>query len=185
MLNSQLLLIGVALAMDAGVATFALGLADIDAPVSLRVRRGIVVCLLFGAFQFMMTWIGGVGGYFFSFSKYGYLYQIIVSSVFFLIGVHFLQESFEEERKVLNWNLLSLIALAFATSIDALAAGVTFGTMPGIPSIALEIGAITVVVCGFFFLLSQFLSSVPEKWLLRLAGVVFLVLGASVIKEVL
>lgn len=185
MLNSQLLLIGIALAMDAGIATFALGLADLDAPVSVRIRRGILVCLLFGMFQFLMTWIGGVGGYYFSFSKYGHLYRLVVSSVFFLIGMHFLQESFDQERKVLNWGIPSLLTLGFATSIDALAAGVTFGTMPGIEFIALEVGFITIAVCGLFFLLSQFLKSVPEQWLLRLAGVVFLLLGGSVIKEIL
>jgi manganese efflux pump family protein len=180
-LETQIL--GLALAIDAAVVTFALGILHLDLPKPQRWSRGAFLAMLFGISQFLMLWLGSYGGYMFSFSNYGHLFQFVVAGIFFLIGIKFLQEALDQTERELQWGVWPLLMLAFATSIDALAAGVSFGTLPRPWLLALEIGLITFVICGLFFLLSNFFHRLPEKWLLALASLVFFILGGRIVLD--
>jgi putative Mn2+ efflux pump MntP len=79
------------------------------------------------------------------------------------------------------WGFFPMIVIAVATSIDALAAGVSFGTLPYANLAAMEIGVITFILCGAFYSISQFFQNIPHRWLLRLAGSIFLVLVARIV----
>ncbi len=183
MFFSEIVLLGLALAIDAAVVAFAIGLLNLKLPSSLRWQRGATVALLFGAFQFFMLWLGSWGGYLFSFSSYGYLFQFVVAAIFFLISLKFFQESLKHEERNLEWKILPMLLLGVATSVDALAAGISFGTLPNSTSAALEVGVITVVMAGAFYAFSQFLKQIPERWLLRFASAIFLFLGAQTVWE--
>ncbi len=178
MYSMEIVLLGMALAMDAAVVSFAIGLLNPEAPKSQKIFRGTGLSLMFGFFQFLMLWIGSYGGFVFSFSSFGYLFQFIVASIFFVIALKFFTESVGEEKRELHWKVFPLIILAVVTSIDALAAGISLGTLPHAHLAALEVGVITAIICGSFYGLAQFFKYIPEKWLLRLASLIFFGLGA-------
>ena len=182
MFDSEIAFLGIALAIDAAVVTFALGLLVVTDPPATRVLRGLLMTLLFGFFQGLMIWVGSFAGYFFTFSSFGYLSQLIVALIFILIGLKFIREAqTPEKEKTLSRGFFPLLLLALATSLDALASGVSFGTYPNPLLPALDIGVITLLVCGLFFLLSQFLENIPEKWLLYFAGGVFNFLALKIL----
>ena len=181
MFSPEIILLGLALAIDAAVVTFTIGLLHLDLHLKTRISRAFFVAGVFGLFQFLMMWLGSYGGYLFSFSNYGYLFQLVVASIFILIGAKCFQESFKNEDKVPEWGIWPVMMLGLATSIDALAAGISFGTLPKAYLASMEVGIITFTVCLGFYLLSQIFTKIPERWLLRLAGIIFFVLGGQII----
>ncbi len=181
MMNLETFLLGLALAIDAGVVTFALSLMQVDLPLKSRLGRGFLCAMTFGFFQFFMLWSGSYGGFVISFSQWGYFFPTIVASVFLLISLKFFHESTKTTKDQLVWGFLPLMVLGIVTSIDALASGISFGILPKAYLIAIDIGIITFMICSLFFILSQFFKNIPDKWLLRLAGVIFLGLGSNVI----
>lgn len=176
-------LLGVALALDAAVVSFAIGLLNLEATHRLKFSRGFAVSTLFGFFQFLMVWLGSFGGYFLSFSSYGYLFQLVVAAIFLIIAIRILQESLDEDDEHIEWGLGPLLILAIATSIDALAAGVSLGTLPKAYLSALEVGIITFFICALAFASSNFLQKLPTNWLLRSASAIFFFLGGRIIYD--
>lgn len=122
----EVILIAVALAMDCFSVSIATGLAHSTAPKSSIVR----MALLFGLFQALMPLIGwGVtllfGPYIASFDQW------VAFALLAFIGTKMIIDYFrEEEHKSFDPTLLSIVLLlAVATSIDALAVGVSFECM--------------------------------------------------------
>jgi putative Mn2+ efflux pump MntP len=183
MFSLEISLLGLALAIDAAVATFALGLIGLDIPTRHKWLRGISIAGLFGFFQFFMVWLGSFGGYFFSFSNYGPLFHLVVATIFIILAVKLFQESNSNDKKEMVWGLVPMLVISLATSIDALAAGISFGTLPHSHMAALEIGVITFGLCGTFYIVAQFFQNIPHRWLLRFAGSIFLVLVARIAWE--
>ena len=181
MISLEILLLGLGLAIDAGVVSFALGVTTADEETKRRLLLGLMVALTFGFFQFFMLWLGSYGGYLFTFSNYGYLSNIVISGVFLLLGLKLFQEAQKEEQKELHWGIIPIVGLAFATSLDALAAGISLGTLPDAHEPAIMIGIITFLVCSSFFLFSFLLKSIPHKWLMRIGGVIFTGLGLRIV----
>lgn len=176
MFSLEIFLLGVALAIDAAVVTFAVGLLHLEMSVAQRTKRGFLICAAFGIFQAAMLWLGSYAGYLFTFSSFGYYYQVAIAAVFFGLAVKFLKESLSMDEKHHEWGLIPVIILAFATSIDAMAAGISLGTIPQAHFAATEVGLITFGICGFFYFLSHFFRQIPDRWLLRFASVIFLIL---------
>lgn len=181
MFSLEILFLGSALAIDAAVVTFAIGLLSVHLPKRVRLKRALISALTFGLFQFLMMWLGSYGGYLFSFSKFGYLSQFIIGGIFLIIAIKLIQESMEIQERQLEWRITPMIALAMITSIDALASGVSLGTLPKAYLAAMEVGLITFVVCLFFYLISQFFQRIPDRWLLRLAALIFMGLGGDIL----
>jgi putative Mn2+ efflux pump MntP len=176
-------LMGIALALDAAVVSFAIGLLNLESSHKLKISRGLAVCSLFGFFQFLMVWLGSLGGYLLSFSSYGYLFQLVVAAIFLVIAVRILQESLDDDDEHIEWGLIPLLILAIATSIDALAAGVSLGTFPQAYLSALEIGIVTFFICLLAFGSSNVLKQLPTRWLLRSASVIFFFLGGRILYD--
>lgn len=181
MFNPETLLLGLALAIDAAVVSFAIGLLNENGPRSVKVVRGGLTALTFGTFQFLMLWLGSLGGFFFSFSSFGHLFPLVVSVIFFLLSFKFFKDSFEVGESKIYWGFLPMLMLGLLTSIDALASGISLGTLPQSYLIALDIGIVTFSLCALAFSFAQFFKSLPGEWLLRLAGTIFLGLGANTI----
>jgi putative Mn2+ efflux pump MntP len=181
MMSLEILLLGLGLAVDAGVVSFALGILGAEEPFKHRLSKGILIATTFGIFQFLMLWTGSYGGYLFAFSPYGYLSQIIVCAIFFIVGLKLFQEALKDEQKELVWGLIPLIVLAFATSIDALAAGISLATIPDTHESAIFIGLITFCVCLSLYFLTFLFREIPHRWLLRFGGFIFISLGVRII----
>ena len=146
-----ILLIAVGLAMDAFAVSITSGIT-IDC---LKIRYAFRIALFFGLFQAFMPiigWLAGVGlkQYVEKFDHW------IAFGLLVFIGGKMIYEAVwirEVEKKCDPLNVIVLLGLAVATSIDALAVGVTFAFIR-VPIItpAIIIGVITffISLCGVF-----------------------------------
>lgn len=175
------MLLGLALAIDAAVVTFAISLLHTEDTPTQKVKNGALVSASFGLFQFGMLWLGSYAGYLFTFSSFGYYFQTAIALIFFGLAWKCINESMSLDEKKIEWGVVPVVILAFATSIDALAAGISLGTIPHAHISAMGVGFITTSVCGSFYFIGQFFREIPDKWLLRFASLIFVFLGAQVI----
>lgn len=184
MFSLETTLLGVALALDAAVVSFAIGLLNAELETAKKASRGLIICALFGFFQGLMIWLGSLGGYFLIFSSFGHLYQLFVALVFVVIGLRFFHESFKKEVHPVIWEFVPLLILAIVTSMDALIAGISMGPLPQSHTSAIEIGIITFLICGIAVLASAFFKSFPSRWLLLMASVIFFALGGRILIDI-
>ncbi len=180
MFTLEILLLGLALAMDAAVVTFAVGLMHEHDPLGKKLWNGFLVSTTFGLFQFLMLWLGAYGGFLFTFSAFGHYFQLIVGFVFFFLALKCFQDSFKRDAKELEWGVVPIILLALVTSLDALASGLSFGSIPEAHVSAAGVGIVTATLCGLFYSLAQFFRDIPERWPLRAAGAIFIFLSGQV-----
>ncbi len=183
LITVEMLFLGLALATDAAIVSFALGLLSRDESMRGKWQRGFVACLLFGFMQFFMLLMGSYGGFWLSFSEFGYLFHLVVASIFVGLALKCFQESLSVDRKAPVWGLWPLFVLSLVTSLDALGAGMSLGTLPNAYWMASEVGIITFAMCSLFYTLAHFFNELPQKWLLRAAGCILLGLGGSIILD--
>lgn len=135
----EVVLIGISLAMDAFAICLCRGLASKNKG-SLALKLG----LTFGAFQAIMPWLGYSVGNIFS-SKVSIYGNILAFIILVLIGINMIKEGKEEEEKCdIEIGLKALLGMGIATSIDALAVGLSFA-MNGQQHIYLSVMIIGIV----------------------------------------
>ena len=130
----ELLLIAVGLSMDAFAVSICKGLSV----QNVKPKLAACVALYFGGFQALMPLIG----YFLGSSLKSLIeaYDHWVAFVLLaLIGVNMIREAFgEEEKQNDSFSFRTMFMMAIATSIDALAVGVSFA-MVGAMNIYLSV----------------------------------------------
>ncbi len=136
-----LLTIAVGLSMDAFAVAICKGLALQKCPL----RKNIIVGLWFGFFQGFMPFLGYLLGKQFqqSITKIDHWIAFILLS---LIGISMIKEALSKKEECANASLdiKTMFLLSIATSIDALAVGVTFAFLKvNILPAVLIIGVIT------------------------------------------
>ena len=130
----ELFIIAVALSMDAFAVSICKGLAL----PKYRLRHSVIAGSYFGAFQALMPLIGFfIGSQFASAVLHaGHLIAFIVLSA---IGINMIRESrsCEPSGKNCGFDFKRMTILSLATSIDALAVGVTFALLEAdiVPSV--------------------------------------------------
>ena len=119
----ELLLIGVGLSMDAFAVAVCQGLCM----PKLNLRYAAVIALFFGGFQALMPALGYLLGSQFE-SMITQIDHWIAFVLLGIIGSSMIKESREDEEEEVSasFDVKTMLALAVATSIDALAVGVTF-----------------------------------------------------------
>jgi putative Mn2+ efflux pump MntP len=122
----EIVLIAVALAMDAFAVSITLGLS-VTKP---KVKELIIPGVYFGAFQALMPAIGYFAGIYFA-HKIQNADHWIAFVLLGIIGGKMIKESFskkrdEEKTAEYAFRFSKMLVLAVATSIDALAVGITF-----------------------------------------------------------
>ena len=140
----ELFLIGVGLSMDAFAAAICQGLS------MTRIKWGhaLTVGLYFGGFQALMPFIGYLLGA--GFEKY---INAVASWIAFvllaLIGGNMIREALskEEENASAALDVKTMFLMAVATSIDALAVGITFACVPVEIMAASQLMNTVVAVC--------------------------------------
>lgn len=180
---SELFLIGIGLSMDA----FAVALCKGLGMKRLDVRQAFVIGLFFGGFQALMPFIGWLLGM--QFEKYitNIDHWIAFALLAFIGGKMIfdaLRENGESEEDDGCLNLKELFVLAVATSIDALAVGVTFAFIG--TDIAPAVGIIGVTT----FLLSLAGVFIGHRFGLRFkskaelaGGAVLVLIGLKILLE--
>jgi putative Mn2+ efflux pump MntP len=140
--------VAVGLAMDAFAVSIVMGSLHKD----LRVRHALRMALFFGGFQTFMPVLGFFAGL--SLKEYITAFDHWVAfGLLSLVGGKMIYESFRLEAAEKNRDpsdLPTLLALSLATSIDALAVGVTFSLLE--ISLALAVGIIGAVTFGLSWL---------------------------------
>ena len=122
----ELLLLSVGLAMDAFAVSICKGLSV----KKLSAKECLICGVWFGAFQGIMPLIGYIIG-----SRFEKWISIVAPWVAFillsLIGFNMIREAFsEEEEEKKGFDIKTMFMMAVATSIDALAVGITFVAVP-------------------------------------------------------
>jgi len=138
----ELFVIAVGLSMDAFAVSICKGLSVRE----LKPKHALTVGVYFGGFQMLMPLIG---------FALGVRFQSFITSIdhwiaFVLLGIiggNMIREALSKDEDQLDASLAckTMLLLAVATSIDALAVGITFAFLPGtriVPAVAL-IGTIT------------------------------------------
>lgn len=137
----ELFLIAVGLSMDAFAVAVCKGLAM----PRMSWKGALIVGLYFGGFQAAMPLLGYFLGSKFSMAIRAYDHWVAFL-LLVLIGAGMVKESFEKDESCANASLdvRGMVLLAVATSIDALAVGVTFAflNVDIVPAVSF-IGAVT------------------------------------------
>ncbi len=149
----ELLLLGIGLSMDAFAVSICKGIEAKKASL-----KQVMLCgIWFGAFQALMPLTGYLLGSSLEFiiNKIAPWLAFILLSI---IGINMLKEAFssEEEEARRGFDIKSMFILAVATSIDALAVGVTFVAVPvtlinASPLINTIIGCLIIMATTFVF----------------------------------
>ena len=119
----EILLIGIGLSMDAFAVAICKGLGM----RRINYRHTFIIALFFGGFQALMPFLGWLLGS--RFAQYITRYDHWIAFVLLgIIGSSMIKESREDEEEEVSasFDVKTMLALAVATSIDALAVGVTF-----------------------------------------------------------
>lgn len=171
-----IILLAVALSIDACVVSFAHGLVLPDK----RVRNSLMLAVFTGAAQGIMPTIG----YFSTQVVYKYIAPAskwLVFAIFLYLGIKFIQEAFEKDKEVpLCLSIQCLFMIAIATSIDALVAGVTLAlTSVNILKAVLLIGFTTFMFAIVGYWSGCCLKKLPTKVLEIFAGVILIFLAVK------
>lgn len=119
----DLFITAVALSMDAFAVSVSKGLSV----KHLRLKHGLITGIYFGGFQALMPLLGFLLAS--SFADYIKRFDHwIAFALLALIGINMLREALSKEEEELNdsFGVKAMLPLAIATSIDALATGVSF-----------------------------------------------------------
>lgn len=185
-----LILLAVGLSMDAFAVSICKGLAM----KKLSVIHMIIVGAWFGGFQALMPMIGYLLGI--QFSRFiNSVAPWIAFALLVLIGINMIRESFskEEDEETDALGFKTMLLMAIATSIDALAVGITFACVPVniIEATALINTGIAVIIIGITtFILSMIGVKVGNIFGTKYknkaefaGGVLLILLGIKIIVE--
>lgn len=175
-------LTSVGLAMDA----FAVSISGGISIKKVTLKDSLIIATFFGGFQFIMPLLGWSSGLFFrdfiiSFDHW------IAFGLLGLIGGKMIYESFqndEEEEGTDFRNLSVLLTLAIATSIDALAIGLTFSVIKTpIVEASIIIGIITFLICLFGVFVGNKFGHLFEKQAETIGGIILIGIGVKILIE--
>lgn len=178
---SEIILIAVGLAMDAFAVSICKGLSM----KKMSWKKAIIVGLYFGIFQALMPVIG----YFL-----GTTFQSLVTSIdhwiafilLALIGGNMLKEAFSNETEHCNdkVDFKTMAVLAVATSIDALAVGITFAFLEtNILISAVLIGVITFILSLIGVKIGNKFGAKYEQRAEIIGGLILILMGFKILLE--
>lgn len=175
----DILFIGAGLSMDAFAVSVCKGLAT----KKVDIRKALICGLYFGVFQALMPLIGYL---------LGSNFQNVVSSIdhwiafvlLGIIGINMIKEAKVCEAVNNSMDVKTMVTLAIATSIDALAIGVTFAFLKvKIVSAISIIGAITFVCCVTGFKLGSIFGEKLKAKAEIIGGTVLILIGTKILIE--
>lgn len=177
----SLLLISISLAMDA----FAVSVSAGFTVKWVRFFQAIFLAATFGIFQAVMPLIGWAGWY----SIRGLIEPVDHWIAFILLsglGARMINEALQddEEEKRDYFSFKSLLTLGIATSIDALAIGVSFALLPINILMAISmIGIITTVLCLAGVYIGARFWHIFEKKAEIAGGLILIAIGTKILLE--
>lgn len=182
---SEIFLIGVGLSMDAFAAAVCKGLNQ----KKFNIKNGFIIALFFGGFQALMPFFGWALGK--QFEKYITSIDHWITFVLLgFIGGKMIYEALTEKeetqesavREILD--LKEILVLSVATSIDALAVGITFAFLTvNIASSVTLIGLTTFVISFAGFVIGNKFGAKYQNKAELLGGIILVLIGFKILLE--
>lgn len=180
----ELLLIAIGLSMDAFAVSVCKGLAT----QRLASKHYLITGLWFGGFQALMPTIG----YFLGSTFEQYITSIdhwIAFVLLGIIGINMIKESFADEGEDCNdcFAVKTMLIMAVATSIDALAVGITFAFLiPDITHLIFavsSIGIITFVLSALGIKIGNVFGTRYKSKAEFAGGIILILIGLKILLE--
>ena len=177
----EILLISIGLAMDAFAVSVCKGLAM----KKMSWKKAIIIGLYFGIFQAVMPVIGYFLGT--TFEKFiTYVDHWVAFILLVGIGINMVKEAFNKESENRNDNvdMKTMLVLSIATSIDALAIGITFACLKiHIVMPVITIGLITFIISVIGVKIGNQFGDKYGKKAEIMGGVILILLGIKILLE--
>ena len=182
---TELLLLAVGLSMDAFAVSICKGLSMQKAGL----KTGVICGSWFGGFQALMPLIGFFLGSLFAAAIEAFDHWVAFG-LLAIIGINMLREAFDKEEECAccqeaDLGVKTMFVMAVATSIDALAVGVSLAMANNVNiwlAIAL-IGIITFVMCCIGVKVGSIFGAKFEKKAEFAGGVILIGLGIKILLE--
>lgn len=177
----EIFLLGVGLAMDAFAVSICKGLSM----KKMEWKKAIIIALYFGVFQALMPGIGFLLGVGFE-EKITSIDHWIAFGLLSIIGINMIREAFDnkEDEENDSVDFKSMIVLAVATSIDALAVGVTFAFLKVNLILAVAIiGIVTFIISMCGVKIGNVFGDKYESKAEIAGGVILILLGLKILLE--
>lgn len=180
-----IILLAVGLAMDCFAVSVCKGLTSPHGYVP-RYIKPLLMALLFGVFHAGMPLIGYFAGSFFAsfFERFAPWIALVLLG---FIGGKMIYDSLKEdiqEAHLADFSLLSLLSLAFATSMDTLATGVIFIPHPEVLWLAVGVIALTCFLFSFTgFVIGHLVGARLRMNVTILGGVILILIGVKIFVE--
>ena len=174
--------IAVSLAMDA----FAVSIVSGAAYRKLKIRHALRIAIFFGGFQALMPLVGSLAGLVVKELVTGYDHWLAFA-LLTAVGGRMIYESFTFKPNARNFNpenIFVLLVLSLATSIDALAVGVTLSLLvTSIATAVIIIGLVTFAFSYFGVWLGKKFSHFFEGTVEAIGGLVLIALGLKILLQ--
>lgn len=177
----EILLISISLAMDA----FAVSICKGVSMKKMNWKKAIIIGLYFGGFQMLMPIIGYMLGKGFE-NVVANIDHWIAFILLAGIGANMIKEAFSDESDKVNDNIdvKTMILLAIATSIDALAVGITFAFLK--VNLILAISLIGIVAFTLSVIGTKIGNRFGDKYgnkACLVGGVILILMGIKILIE--
>ncbi len=178
----ELFILAVGLSMDAFAVSVCKGLST----QKLRAKHYLIIGAWFGGFQALMPTIGYLLGS--TFEKYITSFDHWVAFVLLLlIGGNMVREGFskEEDKSNDSFSFKTMLILAVATSIDALAVGITFALLPDVNIVAAVsfIGITTFVISAIGLKVGNIFGLKYKSKAEIVGGIILILIGTKILLE--
>ena len=177
----EIILIAIGLAMDAFAVSICKGLSM----KKMSWKKAFIIGGYFGLFQGLMPLIGYFLGETFE-SLVTKIDHWIAFALLSFIGFNMLQEAFKKNPDNVNDSVdfKAMVVLAIATSIDALAVGITFAFLQtNILLAVLAIGIITFGVCVLGVKIGNKFGDKYERKAEAVGGLILIFMGIKILLE--
>lgn len=176
-----IIVLAIGLAMDAFAVSVCKGLSI----QNTKLKDSIIVGAWFGGFQALMPLIGYLAGV--NFAKYIEAFDHwIAFGLLALIGINMIRESFNKEEKEESASLAAkiMLVLAIATSIDALAVGISFAFVNyNIILSIIFIGAITFAISAIGVKIGSIFGTKYKNKAELAGGLILILIGLKILFE--
>lgn len=177
----EIIIIAIGLAMDAFAVSICKGLSM----KKMSWKKGLIIGGYFGFFQALMPLIGYLLGIGFQ-DKVTGIDHWIAFILLGIIGANMIKEALskEEEGKNDSVNFKEMIVLAIATSIDALAVGITMAFLEVNIAVAIIIiGIITFAISVIGVKIGNIFGNKYEKKAEFAGGIILILMGIKILLE--
>ncbi len=177
---AELFLIAVGLSMDAFAVSVCKGLSV----KKLSPRHAALVGIYFGGFQFLMPVVGWLLGYRFE-QMITNVDHWIAFVLLCIIGGNMIKESFSKTEELNDdFGFKTMLLLAVATSIDALAVGITFAFLEVdiLPAAGL-IGITTFLLSAAGIYIGRAFGAKYKTGAERAGGIILILIGLKILFE--